>query len=253
MTASALQVIDRGRGAPTLVFLHYFAGSSASWDGVIDRLSPRWRCLAPDLPGFGRSPADPGIMTVAAYADEVQRLVRQHAIGAHVLVGHSMGGKIAALLASRRPPNLRGLVLLAPSPVTPEPITDADRTDLLGSHGDPAAARRLLGKIAVRPLSSGARAIALRDNLATSQAAWRWWLEKGSREDLSTLGALETPMLLAVGSVDRALPLPIHRATAHRLGVPRPVEVIADCGHLLPLEAAGEVARSIARFVEQLC
>ena len=46
---------DSKRGKTTLVFLHYFGGSSRTWSKLIRRLQPYFRCIAPDLPGFGNS------------------------------------------------------------------------------------------------------------------------------------------------------------------------------------------------------
>ena len=51
-----IYVMDEGSGTPTL-FLHGVADSSDVWSGVIARLKKHYRCLAPDLPGFGRSTA----------------------------------------------------------------------------------------------------------------------------------------------------------------------------------------------------
>ena len=56
-----LTIIERGTGTPSLLFLHYFAGSSASWSDVMSQLQETAHCIAPDLPGFGDSDpiADP--------------------------------------------------------------------------------------------------------------------------------------------------------------------------------------------------
>jgi len=100
--------IDRGRG-PALVFLHHFGGSALSWTRVIDRLVDDCRCIAPDLPGFGADCDRQGPFTTAAAADATIALVDGFELDDFILVGHSMGGKIAMATAARRPAGLRGL------------------------------------------------------------------------------------------------------------------------------------------------
>ncbi|MBA3659529.1 MAG: alpha/beta hydrolase, partial [Gemmatimonadales bacterium] len=122
------EVVHRGpQRGPALVFLHYFGGSSREWAGVMDQLDGEHRCIAPDLRGFGQSGAPETGYTVRDYADDVAALVERFELTRFHLVGHSMGGKVALAFAARRPPGLEGVVLLAPSPPTPEPIGAAER------------------------------------------------------------------------------------------------------------------------------
>lgn len=162
---------------PALVLLHYFAGSALSWEPLAELLAPRYRLVVPSLRGFGGSPAPEAGITLADYADDVAGIAAP--LGRHVLVGHSMGGKIAALLASRRPPDLAGLILVAPSPPTPEPIPD--RAATLAAFGDPAAAAETARAISARAGQPQVLARILGDNLRASRVAWTWWIETTSR------------------------------------------------------------------------
>lgn len=101
---------------PTLVFLHYFGGSTRAWTEVVEQLADDYHCVAPDLRGFGASDASPENFAVKDYADDVADLISTLEIGNSALVGHSMGGKIALALAARNPKGLQSLILLAPSP-----------------------------------------------------------------------------------------------------------------------------------------
>ena len=250
---SALHVEDSGEGGPTLIFLHYFAGSSRAWTPVVSRLEAQRRCLALDLAGFGRSQTATSRDSVDAHADDVEQAAEERQAGPYILVGHSMGGKIAAALAARRPSNLRGLMLLAPSPLTPEPIDEADRCDALAAHGDRAVAEALLGKITCRRLEGREREGVLHDSLNTSSEAWRWWLESGSREDLGERSReITVPTLLVAGEQDFALAPDVHRRTAQRLGCGAPPVLIPACGHLVPLEAPDEAAALITGFGERI-
>jgi pimeloyl-ACP methyl ester carboxylesterase len=120
-------VENYNKSRPSLVFLHYFGGSSQAWTEVIEKLARDFHCVAPDLRGFGASDEPAENLALEDYADDVECLISTLALENFVLIGHSMGGKIALAFAARNPKNLRSLILLAPSPPTPEPIKDETR------------------------------------------------------------------------------------------------------------------------------
>lgn len=94
-------------GAPTVVMIHGFTGSKENWYPLAARLRGRYRLLIPDLPGWGDSQRidgqDYGFVAqserVAAFLDEVAKQQDSEV----VLLGHSMGGGIAALTTARHP------------------------------------------------------------------------------------------------------------------------------------------------------
>jgi pimeloyl-ACP methyl ester carboxylesterase len=239
---SAEPIIDEG-GGPPLLFLHHFGGSSRSWRGVIDRLSHRYRCIAPDLPGFGTAADRPGPFTTAAAADVIIALIEALALQDYRIVGHSMGGKIALAVAAREPPGLRGLILLAPSPPTPEPIPAADRAHLLASWGDRDAMAAIVDKVSVRALSRSDREHQVADMLAASREAWAAWLNHGSREDISAaISRIAVPITIVSGSGDRTVETAVLRRELLQKAPNATLEIIAGAGHLLPIEARDEVA-----------
>lgn len=222
----------------TLVFLHHFGGSARSWDGVVGRLRAECDCVAPDLRGFGAASEMAGPYPVARYADDVADLVERLDLGSYVLVGHSMGGKIALAFAARRPAGLASLVLLAPSPPSPEPMSEADRAAALAGHGDREVAVATIAKCTARPLPRDLVTRTADDMLRSSRAAWAAWLEHGSREDLSAdIDGLTLPTLVVSGVEDRIIPPHLQRAKT----LPRLTDgyliTVTRTGHLLPLEA----------------
>jgi pimeloyl-ACP methyl ester carboxylesterase len=213
---------------------------------LIDRLSQHHRCIAPDLPGFGSAAGRPGPFSTPAAVDEILALIDRLGLRDYRLVGHSMGGKIALAIAARKPPGLRGLILLAPSPPTPEPIPEADRAHLLASWGDRDAMAAVVHKVTVRPLSLSDREQEVADMLATSKTAWAAWLNEGSREDISaSLDKVDVPITVVSGTGDRN----ISSAMLRRELLPRAptatMEIVPGAGHLLPVEARDEVAAII--------
>lgn len=102
-----------GAGAP-VVMLHPLALESTAFTGVGRLLATREvRTLAADLPGFGRSPAPDAPLTAARMAEPVLELARSLETPP-VVLGMSMGGRVAIEAALRDPTAFRALVLVAP-------------------------------------------------------------------------------------------------------------------------------------------
>jgi pimeloyl-ACP methyl ester carboxylesterase len=95
-----------------LVVLHGLLDSSAGWEAL--RAHMRCSMVAFDLPGFGRS--DPPLRgSIAGYARDVAEGLDRLGVERFTLVGHSLGGAIAAAVAELVPDNVAGVVLLAPA------------------------------------------------------------------------------------------------------------------------------------------
>lgn len=102
--------------APYAFLVHGWASSSYTWKPILPPLSRRYRCVAIDLPGFGRSPAPSRPPTITGYADLVARLIEHFSPNQPVLLlGHSMGGQIGATLTLRYPLLVERMVLLNPA------------------------------------------------------------------------------------------------------------------------------------------
>jgi len=252
INGAALAVRTEGAGDLALVFLHYFGGSSRAWSGVIGQLATEYRCIAPDLRGFGDSDAPATGYTVRDSAADVAALVHALALTRYVLVGHSMGGKIALAVAARQTPGLHSLVLIAPSPPTPEPMPEGERERLLAAYGDRAAAEETARKITVRALTAPARAEIVADTLRSSRAAWVSWLERGSREDITALMPnVAVPVLVVASNSDPVLPARLlEREVVRRIAGAR-IMALSGVGHLMPIEAPEAIASVIRESLHE--
>ena len=229
----------------TILALHYWAGSGHEFDVLRPLLPPHMQLLAPDLPGFGQQSIPVGFdFSVHAYANWVAAYLQQQQIGEYTLLGHSMGGKIALALAARQPAGLQRLVLLAPSPPTPEPMTDADRAAALEAYGNPQAAAETFDKITRRPVAAALREQVMADNLRCSHAAWDAWLQLGSRENIAPLmPEIQVPCHMIVGAADAAIvPATQYQHTLPLLPAGTLLTEVPAAGHLLPLEAPEVIA-----------
>lgn len=125
---------ETGEGSPALVFVHYWGGSRRTWSEIIARLSNRFRCITLDLRGWGKSDRQTDDYSLFAQADDVAGVIESLGVRDFVLIGHSMGGKIAQILAGRRPAGLRAVVLVAPAPPTPLHVPAAQKRSMLASY-----------------------------------------------------------------------------------------------------------------------
>lgn len=127
---NGIRLAHRARGdigAPVMVLLHATGESSASWETVTPVLAQSFRVVAVDLRGHGESDWR-GVYSLEAMRDDVIGLLDDLGGGAVTLVGHSLGGAIAYLVAQARPDLVRRLVIedACPpyprdSPVPPRP------------------------------------------------------------------------------------------------------------------------------------
>ena len=100
-----------GDGGPPVLYLHGLGESGLCFERIVERpeLTGR-RHLVPDLPGYGRSPWPAEPLSLPALADRVAGWMRGRAEGPAILVGHSMGGVLALLLAERHPDRVRAVI-----------------------------------------------------------------------------------------------------------------------------------------------
>ncbi|WP_461532602.1 alpha/beta fold hydrolase [Sinomicrobium sp.] len=102
---------EKGSGS-AVVLLHGFLENTAMWEGFFPILSSKYRVVAIDLPGHGKTGCLGYVHTVEMMADVVREVLRYLKIRKSVLIGHSMGGYVALAFAEKHPDAVKGLVLL---------------------------------------------------------------------------------------------------------------------------------------------
>ncbi|HEX3329388.1 MAG TPA: alpha/beta hydrolase [Gaiellales bacterium] len=140
---------DHGGEGPAAVVAHGLAGHAGEWDGTAAWLGRTHRVVAPDARGHGRSERRPADVSRAACVDDLAGWIELLGLAPAVVIGQSLGGHTAFLLAARRPELVRALVVgeAAPpadpdAPATVEtwlrswPAPFAGREDALRFFGD---------------------------------------------------------------------------------------------------------------------
>jgi len=254
-----VRYVRRGRG-PTLVLLHGLASSIYTWADVIPALAEDHDVVAADLPGFGGSDI-PEELSSSVYPATVLALMDRLAISRATLVGNSLGGSVAVVLAARHPERVRRIVLI----------------DAAGFNLDPSRRPLILRLIGFAPVPAALDALPIRRRVVT--AALRQVFHERSRvtpekveEYLAPLarpGATEAirsllnqpasfglpalvrevrvPTLIIWGRNDRWVPVADADRFASAIPAARKV-VLEECGHLPQEERPAEVARLLEEF-----
>ena len=104
-----------GGCGPVLVALHGLGADGDNWLRIAPNLTRRFRVIAPDLPGFGRSVGEQELnFDIDSQTQRLNQFLEALGVSPHIMIGNSMGGWIAASYAARFPGDLAALWLLAP-------------------------------------------------------------------------------------------------------------------------------------------
>jgi pyruvate dehydrogenase E2 component (dihydrolipoamide acetyltransferase) len=249
-----LRVLDIGGGeAAPIVLVHGFGADLNAWMFNQPVLAERRRAVAIDLPGHGGSVKQVGAGDAETFAAAVSDALTELDIDRFHLVGHSMGGAIALVLAGQMPDRIASLTLLTPAGLGPE-INSAfiegfvkvtrrrEAQELLAAlvHDPSLISRAMIEETLRYKRLDGVPA-------ALDAIAHAWF--PGGRQVLDlqpALAALTVPVQIVWGRDDRVIPVAHAEVLAGRM----PVHILDKVGHLPQMEKAGEVNRLIARFVE---
>ncbi|MEV6046731.1 alpha/beta fold hydrolase [Streptomyces xanthochromogenes] len=234
----------------TLVFLHYWGGSARTWDLVVDRLAGR-DVLTLDFRGWGRSSSLSGPCTLRRLTEDTLAVIADAGVCDYVLVGHSMGGKVAQLIAATRPAGLRGIVLVGTAPAKPAAGITLEYREALSHAYDSdesvAAARDAI--LTATELPDEVKSQIVADSRSSSDAARVEWPLHGIAEDITEhTRMIGVPALIVAGENDHVEPADVLRDNLMPCLSDAALVVIPESGHLIPLEAPADLVDAITAF-----
>lgn len=260
LDGSRIRYVEAGTG-PAVLFIHGFGASLYAWRHTLPPVAAAgFRAIAYDNRGFGFSDKPASGYSNAAYTRLVVALLDSLHVSDAVLVGHSMGGAIAAAVALAAPDRVRGLVLIdAAGFGTRWPLAlRVARWPLLGALA--TALRSRSSTAGVLWSTYGDPAKLTKQDLDQYYApvpdpdygrAMRRTLEQFHFDDLvGQLGGVIQPTLVIWGGADRWIPPAIGRRMAAEF--PRAAFVLVPrAGHAAPEEAPDVVNPALIAFLKQ--
>ncbi len=247
--------IDGDRG-PLVLLLHGLGSSGADWVLQVEALRGQYRCLAVDQRGHGDSPMPAGWSTLHDMANDVAGLLAELGEGPAHLVGLSLGGGVALVLALERPELVRSLTIVnasatlsggwqrVPSSIVRLALLLGGRMDWLGAWVArglfPGAHQSQLRELTRQRIAGNSRL----NYLKSVAAIVRFDL----RDQVSQIAA---PTLVVAGDRDRTVLLEAKRALAAAIPGAR-LQIVEGSGHATPLDAAERFNAILLAFLQQL-
>lgn len=241
-----LNVVAVGRGAPALVFLHYWGGSSRTWAPVIAHLASTNHCVAIDFRGWGESSKGASDYGLTTLASDVIAVIEKLGLVEYFILGHSMGGKVAQLVAARHPAGLRGLILYAPAPPTPMNVPEDQRRGYVSLYESRQGVEIVIRNLTPHTLPDSLREQIIEDTLRGSPGARRAWPLEGMIADISEEARkITVPVHIIAGGDDSVEPESSLRAVFGEVLRNVDFVVLRGVGHIAPLEAPSKLADAI--------
>lgn len=250
---------DVGQGAPVLLIHGSGPGVSAwaNWRLTIAALSADYRCLAPDMAGFGYSAVPAGYrFTRQGWLDQLMAFLDAKGVERVHVVGNSFGGSMALALAIAAPDRVDRLVLMgsvgAPFDLTEgldavwgyTPTIENMRAIMRYFAHDPA----LIGEDLVRLRYEASLRPGVQQSYAAMFPAPRQrWVDAMAHEE-AQVRAIRHPTLLIHGRDDRVIPLQAS-LTLNRWIDDSQLHVFGRCGHWTQIEQSGPFVRLVQQFL----
>ena len=249
-----IHYLRTGGSKPPLVLLHGLTGSGACWTPLARALEGDYDVVMPDARGHGDSSTPHGGYRYADYAGDVVGLIQGLGLAAPVLLGHSMGGMTAAVVASQLATAIRGVILTDPTFLSPERQREVHESDAVEQH------RRLLSLDKADALAQARVRHAHRRpelvelvteaRLKTRLAAFDV-LTPPNPEYHRLVSIIAVPILLVIG--DRGV-VSLDAARELQLLNPRlQIEQIRDAGHGVPYDQPERFEAVVRSFLSTRC
>nr|WP_295876507.1 alpha/beta hydrolase [uncultured Chitinophaga sp.] len=242
-----------GGDKPPVILLHGLMTNGLCWTDLARTLEKDYNVIMPDLRGHGQSAVPVHGYRYDDHADDIAGLINALALPSPVLIGHSMGGMVAAVVASRKPSLLRGLVLADPTFLSPEVQREVRDSDVADQHRKALhmSLDELMAAARARHPHRSSETIGLfaRARLQTSMAAFDVLTPPNPDYQLLT-GEFAIPSLLVFG--DKGVVSREVASQLQQLNSGLQVEQIPDAGHSLHIDQPERFAAVVKTFLNTL-
>jgi pimeloyl-ACP methyl ester carboxylesterase len=255
-----------GQGAPPLVLVHGFGCARSDWDGVVAHHAPRHETIAVDLGAHGSTPGGPEHRRIETHGADVAALLETLDLPPAVIVGHSMGCRVAMEAALRAPGRVKAVVLVDGSRLgSPGSVAHIDRGKAMEERGYGPFIRAAFEQMFAPGFDKAAAGRIVERALARDPAiAGPLFVDIG-RYDAEhmdrVLESLKVPLLAIqttwTNAEGRRVSMAAGQTTPYldllRAKVPHArIEILPDTGHFPQLERVAETNSIITSFLEDL-
>lgn len=241
-----------GGSGPPLLFLHGGEGFG-TFDPTTSPLAERFTVYAPSHPGFFGTPRPDWVFTITDVAHFTSGLVQELGLSQYVLVGHSIGGWIAAEMAAMSSDNLKGLVLIDAAGIKPklgeiaEMFMVSAETRLQRGFHDPSQVPNY--EYFTRERTPEETAAAHSNMEMLSRLSWKPYLHNPSLPHY--LPKVKAPTLVLWGKQDAVIP--VECGELFQKAIPNAtLKVIDNCGHRPQMEKPAELKDAMTSFLSGL-
>ncbi|HSI45531.1 MAG TPA: alpha/beta hydrolase [Methylophilus sp.] len=245
-----INYLRTGGNKPPLIALHGLAGSGACWSQMARALEKDYDVIMPDARGHGLSSAPSHGYTYQDHANDVIELIRTLGIKSPYLLGHSMGGMTAAMVASRLGFAISGIILADPTFISPEWQNEVYESGVVEQHQQILKSTKedlfKEAKAQYRYRSSELLEHIIQAKLQTNVKAFDVLIPPNPEFD-ELVRNIYVPTLLVLGSegivsAETALEL-------HKLNPDLQYKLIPDAGHGLPYDEPARLAAAVDAFL----
>ncbi len=246
-----LHYLRTGGDKPPIVLLHGLTANGACWTPLARALEEAYDVVMPDARGHGNSEAPDHGYRYDDLATDVVSLIDALGLATPVLLGHSMGGMTAAVVASRNPKRLRGLVLADPTFLTPQRQREVHESDVADQHRRILNRPRedLLAEMKDRHSRRSREVIELfaQARFQTSIHAFGV-LKPPNPEYMQLITTLDVPSLIVIGDVRSVVSTEMATELA---GLNQRLEVvqIEEAGHAVPYDQPERFSTVVQTFL----
>ncbi len=245
---------DEGAG-PTIVMLHGVGANRTLWNGIVPALASRFRVVVPDLRGHGATAAPPGSrFTFDELEADVLGLLDEKALPPVHLVGMSGGAMLALRIALDHPERCRSLTLISGAAYCDNQTRAiAERwMDAYRREGSDAFALRVLKDFYYPDWMEAHLDFAdrVREEVARVDLgpAMMWSAALTGFDERNRIASLGRPTLVVQGMDDAVIDASHGRILRQSIHDSQ-IRILAQTGHMVPIERPAETAEAIAAFV----